>query len=85
MCYALGVWLKININKLNKKIMSVSIMECLQNAKYNLNNAIKMPMLMPMVKEQLNNAITLLDKGYGIWEEGSLSLQDNVRAAQTVF
>jgi len=49
--------------------MSVSIMECLQNAKYNLDNAIKMPMLMPMVKEQLNNAVTLLDKGYGIWEE----------------
>jgi hypothetical protein len=26
-------------------------------------------MLLPMVKEQLNNAVTLLDKGYGIWEE----------------
>ena len=49
--------------------MSVSIMECLQNAKYNLDNAIKMPMLMLMVKEQLNNAVTLLDKGYGIWDE----------------
>ena len=49
--------------------MSVSIMECLQNAKYNLDNAIKMPMLMPMVKEQLNNAVELLDKGYSIWDE----------------
>ena len=49
--------------------MSVSIMECLQNAKYNLDNAIKMPMLMPMVKEQLNNAVELLDKGYDIWDE----------------
>lgn len=49
--------------------MSVSIMECLQNANYNLENVAKMPMLLPMVKEQLNNAVTLLDKGYGIWEE----------------
>lgn len=49
--------------------MSVSIMECLQNAKYNLDNAIKMPMLMPMVKEQLNNAVVLLEKGYSIWDE----------------
>lgn len=49
--------------------MSVSILECLQNARYNLDNAIKMPMLMPMVKEQLNNAVELLDKGYDIWDE----------------
>ena len=49
--------------------MSVSIMECLQNANYNLTNAIKMPMLMPMVQEQLNNAVQLLDKGYDIWDE----------------
>lgn len=49
--------------------MSVSIMECLYNAKHNLENVSKMPSLMPMVKEQLNNAVTLLDKGYGIWEE----------------
>ena len=26
-------------------------------------------MLLSMVKEQLNNAVTLLDKGYDIWEE----------------
>jgi len=44
-------------------------MECLQNAKYNLDNAIKIPALMPMVKEQLNNAVELLDKGYDIWDE----------------
>lgn len=49
--------------------MSVSILECLQNANYNLKNAVKMPMLMPMVQEQLNNAVTLLDKGYDVWEE----------------
>lgn len=49
--------------------MSVSIMEALQNADYNLDNAIKMPMLLPLVKEQLHNATVLLDKGYGIWDE----------------
>ena len=49
--------------------MSVSIMECLQNANYNLDNAIKMPMLMPLVKEQLNNAVELLDKGYSLLDE----------------
>jgi len=51
------------------KIMSVSIMEALQNANYNLDNLKTMPMLLPMVKEQLNNAATLLEKGYGIWDE----------------
>lgn len=49
--------------------MSVSILEALQNANYNLDNLKVMPMLYPMVKEQLNNAVTLLDKGYGIWTE----------------
>lgn len=49
--------------------MSVSIMEALQNADYNLDNAMKMPMLLPMVKEQLHNATILLDKGYNIWTE----------------
>ena len=44
-------------------------MEALQNADYNLDNAIKMPMLLPLVKEQLHNATVLLDKGYGIWDE----------------
>ncbi len=49
--------------------MSVSIMEALQNANHNLGNLQKMPMLLPLIKDQLNNAVTLLDKGYGIWEE----------------
>jgi len=49
--------------------MSVSIMECLQNADFNMNNAMKMPMLLPLVKEQLHNATVLLDKGYDIWTE----------------
>ena len=49
--------------------MSVSILECLQNARYNLDDSVKIPMLMPMVKEQINNAVELLDKGYSIWDE----------------
>lgn len=49
--------------------MSVSIMEALQNADYNMDNAIKMPTLLPMVKAQLHNATVLLDKGYNIWTE----------------
>lgn len=49
--------------------MSVSILEALQNADCNLENAVRMPMLLPLVKEQLHNAVTLLDKGYGIWDE----------------
>jgi len=54
---------------LKVKIMAVSIMEALQNANYNLDNVARMPMLLQMVKEQLNNAVTLLDKGYDIWTE----------------
>ena len=49
--------------------MSVSIMEALLGADYNLNSAMKMPALLPLVKEQLHNATTLLDKGYNIWTE----------------
>jgi hypothetical protein len=49
--------------------MAVSIMEALQNANHNLDNLKNMPMLFPLVKEQLNNAVTLLDKGYSIWDE----------------
>ena len=49
--------------------MSASIIEALQNADYNMDNAMKMPMLLPMVKEQLHNATVLLDKGYSIWTE----------------
>lgn len=49
--------------------MAVSIMEALQNANHNLDNLNSLPMLLPLVKEQLNNAVTLLDKGYDIWTE----------------
>lgn len=49
--------------------MSVSIMEALQSANINLDNCMKGLPLLPLVKEQLNNAVTLLDKGYDIWDE----------------
>lgn len=49
--------------------MSVSILEALLNANNNIDNVAKMPMLLPLVKEQLNNATTLLEKGYSIHDE----------------
>lgn len=49
--------------------MSVSILEALQNANYNLDNCMKGLPLLTVVKEQLNNAVTLLEKGYAIWDE----------------
>lgn len=49
--------------------MPVSILEALQNANYNLDNLARMPMLLPLVKEQLNNAIVLLEKGYSVDDE----------------
>ena len=49
--------------------MSVSILEALRNANFHLDNLAKMPMFLPMVKSQLNNAIVLLEKGYGILDE----------------
>jgi len=49
--------------------MAVTILEALENAKYNLNNVVKLPMLLPLIKIQLHNAITLLEKGYSIDDE----------------
>ncbi len=49
--------------------MSVSILEALLNANNNIDNVAKMLMLLPLVKEQLNNATTLLEKGYSIHDE----------------
>lgn len=48
--------------------MSVSILEALQNANYNLQNAV-IPMQTAIAKEQLNNAVVLLEKGYSIYDE----------------
>jgi len=44
-------------------------MKALQNANNNLDNLKTIPILLPLVKEQLNNAATLLEKGYGIWDK----------------
>jgi len=46
--------------------MSVSILETLQNANYNLSNG---NIGLIFAKDQLNNAVTLLEKGYGLDEE----------------
>ncbi len=50
--------------------MSVSILEALQNANYNLDNVKVMgTAILPLVKEQLNNAVILLEKGYSLSDE----------------
>ena len=50
--------------------MAVTILEALLNANHNLNNLQTIGMgLLPLVKEQLNNATVLLEKGYELREE----------------
>jgi hypothetical protein len=50
--------------------MSVTILEELQNANYNLDNVARLGLaLLPIAKDQLNNAVVLLEKGYGLDEE----------------
>uniref|UniRef100_A0A6H2A2P7 Uncharacterized protein n=1 Tax=viral metagenome TaxID=1070528 RepID=A0A6H2A2P7_9ZZZZ len=50
--------------------MSVTILEALENANYNLNNINVLGMaLLPLAKEQLNNAVVLLEKGYGLYDK----------------
>lgn len=46
--------------------MAVTILEGLQNANHNLNNLRLNLVLYPLVKAQLNNAVTLLEKGYPV-------------------
>ena len=47
--------------------MAVTILEALENANYNLDNVAKLGLaLLPLAKEQLNNAVVLLEKGYGL-------------------
>lgn len=53
--------------------MAVSILEALQNANYNLNNNGQLGVM--IAKEQLKNAVTLLEKGYSIDEEVELLLE----------
>lgn len=50
--------------------MSVTILEALQNANYNLDNIATIgTALVPMIKGQLNNAVVLLEKGYDLEDE----------------
>ena len=50
--------------------MAVTILEALENANYNLDNVTRLGMvILPLVKEQLNNAVVLLEKGYGLYEK----------------
>ena len=50
--------------------MAVTILEALQNANYNLDNFNTMGMaILPLVKDQLNNATVLLEKGYSLYDE----------------
>lgn len=47
-----------------------TILEALENGLYNLDNLQKIGMsLMPLVKSQINNGVTLLNKGYDIYDE----------------
>jgi hypothetical protein len=50
--------------------MATTILEALQNAEMNLENVKGIGIYdLPLAKVQLHNAITLLEKGYGIYEE----------------
>ena len=50
--------------------MAVTILGALENANYNIDNVAKLGMaLLPLVKEQLNNAVRLLEKGYDLYEK----------------
>jgi len=50
--------------------MAVTILEALRNANYNLDNVVKLGIvILPLAKEQLNNAVVLLEKGYDLHEE----------------
>ena len=50
--------------------MSVSILEALQNAEMNLENVkVLGTAILPLAQGQLHNAIVLLEKGYGKYEE----------------
>lgn len=47
--------------------MAVTILEALQNADYNLSESMTFISL-EIARQQLHNAITLLEKGYDVYE-----------------
>ncbi len=50
--------------------MAVTILEALKNANYNLDYVKILGIaLLPLAKEQLNNAVVLLEKGYSLHDE----------------
>ena len=57
--------------------MAVTILEALQNANYNLDHAQRLPAIIPLAKEQLNNAVTLLEKGYDLDDEVEPLLEEH--------
>lgn len=63
--------------------MSVTILEVLQNAKFNLVDNLRLPLSQAVGREQLKNAVTLLEKGYQLDEDfdtvmGSAEIVDDV-------
>ena len=50
--------------------MSVTILEALQNANYNSKMLKTVGMaILPIMQSQLNNAVTLLERGYSLEDE----------------
>jgi len=47
--------------------MAVTILEALENANYNIKNNEGIGLI--LAKDQLNNAVELLNKGYGLYEK----------------
>jgi len=47
--------------------MAVTIMEALENANYNVQSGQAIGMM--IAKDQLNNAVVLLEKGYDLYEK----------------
>ena len=47
--------------------MAVTILEALQNADYNIQNNGNLGLM--LAKDQLHNGVTLLDKGYDLYDE----------------
>jgi len=62
--------------------MSVTILEALQNARYNIKTGKKFPPILDLAFGQLNNAIILLEKGYSIEDEVEPLLEkyDNIES-----
>ena len=50
--------------------MSASVLEALQNAEINIENVKRLGVgILPLAQGQLHNAVALLEKGYGIYDE----------------